>query len=77
MQHVFGILTIVQEGRFRLYDSDGRTLHFTLARAARTAGQDLTFLAACMAPIRVDYDQVAGSSTLVAHRITQVDKASP
>jgi hypothetical protein len=72
MEHVLGIVTIVQEGRFRLTKPDGRSLHFALAHAAQTEPQDLAALCTRMAHVRVSYDEVEGRSTLLAHKISEL-----
>lgn len=71
MQHVLGIVTIVQEGRFRLATPDGRSLHFVLGHQAKTAAQDIADLCARMAPVRVAFDTIQGRSNLVAHQVCE------
>lgn len=72
MQHVLGIVTIVQEGRFCLSTPDGRSLLFSLSRDGQGAAQDLAALCARMAHVQVAYDKVEGRSILAAHRIREM-----
>ncbi len=44
MQTECGIITVVQEGRFRLASDDGRSLLFMLDASARVEPQDLPAL---------------------------------
>ncbi|CUH11497.1 hypothetical protein JSE7799_00183 [Jannaschia seosinensis] len=44
VRHEFGVITVVQEGRFRLSSDDGRSLLFALDRHAALEPQDLPAL---------------------------------
>ena len=60
MQHASGIITVVQEGRFRLSTGDGRSLLFTLDRGSRLEPQDL--------PRLIDRGRVSVAFTTHPHR---------
>ncbi|WP_071796776.1 hypothetical protein [Natronohydrobacter thiooxidans] len=77
MEQVLGIVTIVQEGRFRLTKPDGGALHFSLAHPAQTAAQDLAALCTRLAHVRVAYEKVDGRSALVAHEISELGVYKP
>ena len=53
MRQAVGIISVVQEGRFRLDGGDGRAMHFTLDRHGRVEPQDLPLFGA--APVVVSY----------------------
>lgn len=77
MQHVLGIATVVQEGRFRLTMPDGLALHFALAHTAQSEAQDLATLCTRLAHVRVAYERVEGRSALVAHEISELGVYGP
>lgn len=77
MEHVLGIMTVVQEGRFRLTKPDGLALHFSLAHPAQTAAQDLTTLCTRFAHVCVAYERVEGRSSLVAHKVSELGVYGP
>jgi len=77
MEQVLGIVTIVQEGRFRLTTPDGGALHFSLAHPAQTAAQDLAILGTRLAHVCVAYERVEGRSALVAHAISELGVYGP
>ena len=66
--HVSGIISVVQEGRFRLSADDGRSIPFTLASNASLEPQDLPSLLAGPR-VQVDYTAADGLNVLVAHDI--------
>ena len=68
VQHEFGVITVVQEGRFRLSSDDGRSILFALDRHASIEPQDLpSFLAGPR--VGVAYSEAPGRKSLTAHDI--------
>lgn len=63
-----GIVTVVQEGRFRLATDDGRSILFTLDASATIEPQDLPDLLA-RGRVGVAYSTPTGRKALVAHGI--------
>ena len=66
--HISGIITVVQEGRFRLSSDDGRSILFTLASDASLEPQDLPPLLAGPR-VEVLYAEARGRKALTAHDI--------
>jgi hypothetical protein len=66
VQHVSGIVTVVQEGRFRLATDDGRSVLFTLDHRAQIEPQDLPDLIG-RARVDVTYTTTSGRKALIAH----------
>jgi hypothetical protein len=56
MRSVRGVISAVQEGRFRFVTDDGRIMPFVLSHKAGAEPQDLPPLQAAAARIRVDYE---------------------
>ena len=56
MGHVSGVVTIVQEHRFRLQDEWGRGYLFTLAPSAGGTYEDLLRWSKRQVPVRVEYE---------------------
>lgn len=77
MEQVLGIVTIVQEGRFRLARPDGGALHFVLAHPEQSAVQDLTTLCTRFAHVCVAYEKIEGRSALVAHKVSELGVYGP
>jgi hypothetical protein len=73
MQSVWGVVTAVQEGRFRLVAEDGRVLACVLSRKAAAEPQDLMALTG--ARVRVAYSASPGLIAFLAHRIDIEEKA--
>ena len=67
MQHEVGVVTVVQEGRFRLSSDDGRSLLFALDRHARLEPQDLPAL--LTRRVEVLCTQPPGRRALTAHAV--------
>ena len=68
MQHASGIITVVQEGRFRLATEDGRSLLFTLDHRAPLEPQDLGQFVH-RGPVTVAFTLPAHRKALTAHEI--------
>jgi hypothetical protein len=66
VERVSGIITVVQEGRFRLASDDGRSLLFTLAHGAPVEPQDLPALAGNRR-VEIEYSRPQGLKALTAH----------
>lgn len=64
MQLVTGIVTVVQEGRFRLSSDRGRSLLFTLHHSASIEPQDLPSV---LGRARVEVGYTQQRLSLVAH----------
>jgi hypothetical protein len=69
MQVTVGIITVVQEGRFRLASEDGRSLLLTLAAAAPHEPQDVQALQAEGVRVGVVHEDAPGRASGVAHEI--------
>ncbi len=67
VQHEIGVITVVQEGRFRLSSDDGRSLLFVLDRHAAIEPQDLPALQ--MQRVTVAYTTPQAREALAAHAI--------
>ena len=76
MPEMDGVVTIVQEGRFQLTDTQGVSHHFVLSRHALAETEQLPGLAHEQARVRIKYDQAKGVIALEAHRITLLDAAA-
>jgi hypothetical protein len=69
MQSISGVITMVQEGRFRLLTDEGRVLPFMLSHKARVEPQDLPPLQEKGARVRIGYSDDPRLIASVAHRI--------
>ena len=69
MKSARGVISIVQEGRFRLVTHDGRVLPFLLSHKAAAEPQDLPPLMRAAKRVRVDYTEARHLISGVAHRI--------
>ncbi len=68
LRYVSGIVTVIQEGRFRVATDDGRSVLFTLAHGSPIEPQDLQrFLA--HGRVRVSCSAASGRNVLVAHGV--------
>lgn len=76
METAEGILTLVQEGRFKLVTPEGRVLLFVLAHDAAIEAQDLPPLARAQTPVRVAYMRPDRLIAAVAHRLFAPDTAA-
>lgn len=70
MRQATGVITVIQEGRFRLDGGDGRSLHFTLHRNSRVEPQDLPRLKGV--PVVVDYRPAPGVQGQLAYSIRRI-----
>ncbi|SFH26630.1 hypothetical protein SAMN04488020_10911 [Palleronia marisminoris] len=68
MPRISGIISVVQEGRFRLSSDDGRSIPFTLASHATLEPQDLPSLLAGPR-VLVSYTAASSPNVFVAHEI--------
>ncbi len=68
MKQAWGIITIVQEGRFRLVADDGRSHLFVLHRNASVEAQDLPSLVEGD-EVGVAYTATRGVKALTAHEV--------
>lgn len=64
-----GLITVVQEGRFRLVGDDGVSMHFVLAHDAAIEPQDLGRLQLSGMPVAVHYQPSSRIVAAVAHDI--------
>ncbi|MGE5269476.1 MAG: hypothetical protein ACM3JG_07365 [Thiohalocapsa sp.] len=74
MKSVRGVVTAVQEGRFRLVAEDGKVLSFVLSHRAAAEPQDLPQLQEGAARVRVQYSDAPHLIAAVAHRIEIEEK---
>lgn len=72
MKSETGIVTVVQEGRFRLLTPDGRTRLFMLAPDAGVEAQDLPALERDQSAVRVDYEDADALLAAIAIRIQEL-----
>jgi hypothetical protein len=70
MQQIEGIVTVVQEGRFRLVTPDGRSKLFLLAPDADLEPQDLPALQRAQTPVVVHFTDADHILAGDAHRLT-------
>jgi hypothetical protein len=68
MQRISGVVTVVQEGRFRMSTDDGRSILFTLHHGAEWEAQDLPSLQRS-ARVVVSCADAPGRAAMVAHAI--------
>ena len=73
METVAGVITLVQEGRFKLVTDEDRVLHFVLAHAAAIEAQDLPPLAQRQTRVRVAYTRSKHLTAAVAHTLSTLD----
>ena len=71
METADGIITVVQEGRFKLVTDTGRVMHFILAHDAAIEPEDLPPLAQAQTPVRVAYTKPKPDHLIaaLAHRL--------
>ena len=69
MRSVRGVITAVQEGRFRLVADDGRVLVFVLSHKSAAEPQDLQRLPHPATTVRVEYDDGSHLLAAIARRI--------
>jgi hypothetical protein len=73
MKSRVGIITVAQEGRFRLMTRDGRSHVYLLAPDCAVEAQDLPALARRQAQVRVTYEQTDTLTAGVAHALEPTD----
>ena len=69
MDRISGIISVVQEGRFRLSSDDGRSIPFTLSNHAALEPQDLPSLLGGPR-VEVGFTAADGVNALVAQDVT-------
>jgi hypothetical protein len=69
MRTITGIITVAQEGRFRLIGDDGHPMQFTLSHKAAVEPQDLGPLQQAQARVTVHYDPSESLIAGIVHRI--------
>ncbi|WP_142848490.1 hypothetical protein [Telmatospirillum sp. J64-1] len=62
-----GVITVVQEGRFRLAYADGRSKLFVLSSSAPVEPQDLPLLQRAQARVSVRYEEAEDLLAAIAH----------
>ena len=72
-----GIITVVQESRFRLIGDDGHPMQFTLSHDAELEPQDLGPLQAAQARVTVHYDPSESLIAGIVHRIDVHERTAP
>ena len=72
-----GIITVAQEGRFRLVGDDGRPMQFVLAHDAAVEPQDLGPLQKAQARVTVHYDDSRSLIAGIVHRIDVHERTAP
>jgi len=77
MRTMTGIITVAQEGRFRLMGDDGHPMQFTLSHDAELEPQDLGPLQKAQARITVHYDDSRSLIAGIAHRIDVHERTAP
>ncbi len=75
MKTVSGVITLVQEQRFKLVSDDGRTRLFVVARDAPVDGRDLQPLQRSQARVTVRYDDAADLIAGIAHDVVPASAA--
>ena len=71
MRSAHGVVTLAQEGRFKLVTDDGRVLHLILAHDAPLEPQDLTPLQCAQARVWVEYEEVPQLTAGLVHRLSE------
>ena len=69
MREMTGIITVVQEGRFRLVTDEGQSTLFVLSPNARLEAQDLTSFQQAQRRVTVRYRDDRGRIAGLAHDI--------
>ena len=77
MKSKTGIITVVQEGRFRLVGDDGVPKQFVLSHRAPLEPQDLPPLQRSQARVAVRYEDSARLIAGVAHDVEILDPPHP
>ena len=74
METAEGVITLVQEGRFKLVTDENQVLHFVLAHDAAIEAQDLPPLAQRQTRVRVVYTRPTHLTAVVAHTLSTLDR---
>ncbi len=74
MPTVSGLITAVQEERFRLLTDAGNTFLFTLSRHAPLSGQDLCQLHETNRRVAVQYEGSPDLASAYAYAVTVLDQ---
>ena len=69
-----GVITVVQEGRFKLVTDEGRVMHFMLAHDAALEPGDLPALARAQTRLRVGYTRPDHLIAAVAHDLRTLEQ---
>jgi len=77
MEWLTGVITVVQEGRFRVVGDDGVPRQFVLSHRAPLEPQDLPPLQRAQAHVRVAYAPSRSLIAGVAHDLTVLDRPAP
>jgi hypothetical protein len=70
MHSATGVITVVQEGRFRIVLPNGRSILFALAHNALIEPQDLPALAAYEVPVTVHFEDGPHLDARIAYDLT-------
>ena len=73
MKSASGIITVAQEGRFRLVTPDGRSQLYLLAPGCSLESQDLPELARRQARVRISYEEADSLMAGVVHALKPID----
>ena len=73
MQTSLGVITLVQEHRFRLVDDKGAQVLFVLAHDAPLEWQDLQCLQRKGAQVQVNHTAAPGKIAAIAHDVVEQD----
>ena len=74
MRTVSGVMTLVQESRFKLVGEDGVHRHFILSHRSAAEPQDLAALVRDAVPVSVAYRERAGYGSAIAVTISLLDR---
>ncbi|HZU90567.1 MAG TPA: hypothetical protein VE993_15045 [Stellaceae bacterium] len=77
MESADGVITVVQEGRFKLVTERGRVMHFVLAHNAAIEPEDLPALAQAQTRVRVEYTRPDHLTAALAHALSTLEYAPP
>ena len=76
-RYLAGRITAIQEQRFRLATSDGRSFLFTLDRKSRVQLPAVRLLQKSHTPVRVEYSGEPNIDSGIAHSVQPVEEPSP
>lgn len=76
MRTVSGVITVVQEGRFRLAAPDGGTHLFVLSHACAVEPQDLPPLQRSRTRVAVEYEDSPDLLAGIVHRLRRLPPAT-